>query len=41
MKEEEREAWEAIKEGISTLEENGNWIKEDMRIEKKKEDRKR
>ena len=37
MKEEEREPWEAIKEGISTLEENGNWIKEGRRIEKKKE----
>ena len=39
MKEEEREAWEAIKEGISTLEDNGNWIKEGRRIAKKKENR--
>ena len=30
MKEEEREAWKAIEEGITALEENGNWIKEDM-----------
>ena len=37
MKEEEREAWKAIEEGISTIEENGNWIKEERRIEKKKE----
>ena len=38
MKEEERGAWEAIKEGITALEEDGNWIKEEKRIEKKEED---
>ena len=37
MEEEEMKAWNAIKEGITTLEENGNWIKEEMRIEKRKE----
>ena len=35
----QREARKAIKDGISTLEENGNWIKEERRIEKKKENR--
>ena len=38
MKEEERGAWEAIKEGITALEEDGIWIKEEKRIEKKEED---
>ena len=38
IKEEERGAWEAIKEGITALEEDGIWIKEEKRIEKKEED---
>ena len=37
MEEEEMKAWNPIKEGITTLEENGNWIKEEMRTEKRKE----
>ena len=35
----QREARKAIKDGISTLEENGNWIKEERRIENKKDNR--
>jgi hypothetical protein len=39
MEEEERKVWNIIKEAMSTLKEDGNWIREEMRIEKRKEER--